>query len=189
MDYDIKLDTLNSKTTELEELKVEAENIYNEFNSSYYSQIHDPEIIGIKNKLKEPIERLKKGHTNSNTWFKNYLKELTELEENLSEFKAPDLPEPVDFKGEFVDLFGKKTMPVIKSNGDIHANAPETTPEITPSGELGNTQASEFYALGDAAYNEWQEYTEDSARGQWIKKVGEIVKNTNTYGIKKSLIV
>ncbi len=57
------------------------------------------------------------------------------------------------------------------------------------SGTIGKTQAKEFYVLGDKAYNEWQEYTEDSARGEWIRKVGAIVKNTNTYGMKKSLII
>ncbi len=54
---------------------------------------------------------------------------------------------------------------------------------------IGNTQAKDFYELGTRAYNEWQEYTENSARGEWIRKVGEIVKNTNTYGMKKSLII
>ncbi len=57
------------------------------------------------------------------------------------------------------------------------------------SSTLGNTQASEFYELGNRAYNEYLPYTEDSARGEWIRKVGAIVKNTNTYGIKKSLII
>ena len=113
MDYDIKIETLSSKTSELEELKVAAENIYNEFNSCYYSQINDAELIGLRNNLKEPIERLKKGHTNSNAWFKNYITELTELEDNISSFSAPNLTKPVEFKGEFVDLFGKKTMPII----------------------------------------------------------------------------
>ena len=60
---------------------------------------------------------------------------------------------------------------------------------VTVSSTPGHTQAKEFYELGDRAYNEWQEYTENSARGEWIKKVGAIVKNTNTFGMKKSLII
>lgn len=75
---------------------------------------------------------------------------------------------------------------VVSSNP---SNTNSTTKTSTTSYPLGNTQASEFYALGDRAYNEWQEYTENSARGEWIKKVGNIVKKTNTYGIKKSLII
>lgn len=70
------------------------------------------------------------------------------------------------------------------SNGNT-----SSTSSTTGSYTLGKTQASDFYALGDKAYNEWQEYTENSARGEWIRKVGEIVKNTNTYGMKKSLII
>lgn len=62
------------------------------------------------------------------------------------------------------------------------------TSSSTPS-TLGHTQAKEFYELGDRAYNEWQEYNESCARAEWIRKVGAIVKNTNTFGMKKSLII
>ena len=51
----------------------------------------------------------------------------------------------------------------------------------------GNTQASEFYTLGDKAYNAYQ--VDDPAIQEWIEKVGKIVQNTNTYGMKKSLII
>ncbi len=104
--------------------------------------------------------------TNANAWYKKYNKEINDLEDKLAAFTA--LKTPTEFNHKFEDLFGKKTMPVIKTDGDIHANA--VSAPSSWSGKLGNTQASEFYALGDAAYNEWQEYTEDSARGQWIKK-------------------
>ena len=68
-------------------------------------------------------------------------------------------------------------------NNNSNSNSTST------SSTLGNTQAKDFYELGDRAYNEYLPYTEDSARGEWIRKVGEIVKNTNTYGMKKSLII
>ena len=51
----------------------------------------------------------------------------------------------------------------------------------------GNTQAKDFYALGDKAYNAY--LADDPAILEWIEKVGKIVQNTNTYGIKKSLIL
>ena len=123
MDYDIKLDTLDSKSTEFETLKSGAEDIYNELNSCYISKIYDSELSGLKTSLKQPVERLKKGYTNSNTWLKNYVKELEELENGLASFSSPNLTAPTEFKGEFIDLFGKKTMPIIKTGGDIHANA------------------------------------------------------------------
>ena len=69
------------------------------------------------------------------------------------------------------------------NNNNSNSNSTNT------SSTLGNTQAKDFYELGDRAYNEYLPYTEDSARGEWIRKVGAIVKNTNTYGMKKSLII
>ncbi len=50
--------------------------------------------------------------------------------------------------------------------------------------KLGNTQAKEFYELGNRAYN-----GDQAAINEWIEKVGKIVQNTNTYGMKKSLII
>jgi murein DD-endopeptidase MepM/ murein hydrolase activator NlpD len=123
MDLIIKLQTLQYKSSELETLKSGAEDIYNEFNSCYLSNISDEEISKIKTKLKEPIERIKKGYTNCNKWFTDYLKEMNELEGNLAAFSGTSLTTPTEFKGEFVDMFGKKTMPIIKTGGDIHANA------------------------------------------------------------------
>ena len=60
------------------------------------------------------------------------------------------------------------------NNNNSNSNSTST------SSTLGNTQAKDFYELGDKAYNEYLPYTEDSARGEWIRKVGAIVKNTNT---------
>ena len=125
MDYDIKVSTLDSKKSELEELKTTSEDVYNELNSCYINSISDPELSSIKTGLKDPVDRLKKGSTNSNTWYTNYLKELNTLEEALAGFSASGLTAPTEFKGEFVDMFGKKTMPIIKTGGDIHANYKE----------------------------------------------------------------
>ncbi len=69
------------------------------------------------------------------------------------------------------------------------ANNSSNSSSNSSSGTIGHTQAKDFYELGTRANNEYLPYTEDSARGEWIRKVGEIVKNTNTYGMKKSLII
>ena len=122
MEYDIKLNTLESKSSELGEIKTASEDIYNEFNSCYLSTISDAELSKIKTSLKQPIERVKKGSTNSNTWYTNYIKELNALEDSLASFSG-NLTAPTEFSGEFVDMFGKRTMPIIKTDGDIHANA------------------------------------------------------------------
>ncbi len=123
MDYDILLATLSSGSSELEGHKTSAEDIYNEFNSCYISSIKDPELSNISTNLKNPVERLKKGFTNSNTWLKNYITELNSLEDSLAGFSGSSLTAPTEFKGEFVDMFGQKTMPIIKTGGNIHANA------------------------------------------------------------------
>ena len=114
MDYDIKIDTLSSKQSEFETLKSDAEDIYNEFNSCYLSNLSS-ELSSLSTNIKKPIERLKKGYTNSNTWLKNYVKELGELEDIIASFTGTNLTVPTEFKGEFIDLFGKKTLPLLKT--------------------------------------------------------------------------
>ncbi len=178
MDYDIKVDNLTSKTAEVDELKTKCEDVYNEFNSCYISSINDPELSSLPKNMKTPIDRLKNGMTNSATWYKNYLEETNAVEDSLSSFDGKSLTSPSEFSGEFVDMFGKRTMPIIKTGGDIHANAKEF------GGVVGDTQAKEFYDLGDRAYN-----GDKKAMEEWIELVGKIVKNTNTYGMKKSLII
>ena len=131
MDYDIKLDTLNTKSTDFETMKASVEDIYNEFNSCYLNNINDATISSLKTKIKTNIDRLKKGYTNSNTWIKKYLKELTDLEDKLAAFEGGNLETPKEFSGEFVDLFGKKTMPILQTNGDVHANATNTTANMS----------------------------------------------------------
>ncbi len=115
MDYSINLDTMNTKQSELDSIKTKAEDIYNEFNSSYLNQLASTEIRLITAKLRQPVERLKKGVTNSNTWYKKYLTELTALEDSLSSFSASNLDKPKIFSDKFTDLFSKKAMPLLKT--------------------------------------------------------------------------
>ena len=108
MDYIITLDKLSSNQTEIETIKSGAEDIYNEFNSCYLSQISDAEISKIKNSIKSSVERLKKGSTNSNTWYNNYLSETNTLEDSIASITAEGLTTIEEFKGQFIDMFGKK---------------------------------------------------------------------------------
>ena len=127
MDFKAVLNTLESKSSELETLKSGAEDIYNEFNSCYISSMNCSELSKLKTNIKTPVERLKKGYTKSNTWLQKYTKELSALEDSLAAFSGGSLTSPTEFKGEFVDMFGKVTMPIIKTGGDIHANASAAT--------------------------------------------------------------
>ena len=137
MDYIITLDKLSSNQTEIETIKSGAEDIYNEFNSCYLSQISDAEISKIKNSIKSSVERLKKGSTNSNTWYNNYLSETNTLEDSIASITAEGLTTIEEFKGQFIDMFGKKTMPVIQTSGDIHANS-----EFKGTGALSSSQVA-----------------------------------------------
>ena len=155
MDYEINLGTLISKASELGELKTSAEDIYNEFNSCYLNQLASTEIILITANLRQSVKRLKEGVTNSNTWYTNYTKELSELEESLAAFSASGLTPPTEFKSEFVDMFGKVTMPIIKTGGDIHANA-------SPINRISNMTIKEaLEKYGDEYDNAYKKYASD----------------------------
>ena len=122
-DLIIDLTSLDGKKSEFVALKAEAENIYNEFNSCYLSNISDGELSKIKNNVKPTVERIKKSFTNCNTWFSNLISDFTSLESNLAGFSGSSLTSPTEFGGEFIDMFGKRTMPVIKTGGDTSINA------------------------------------------------------------------
>ena len=122
MDYDILIEKISSSSNELETYKTNAEDIYNEFNSSYLGTINDKELSKITSNIKPTVERIKNGVSNSNSWLKNYISELSALEDSLASF-SNNLTAPTEFTSEFVDMFGKRTMPIIKTDGDTHANA------------------------------------------------------------------
>ncbi len=71
-----------------------------------------------------------------------------------------------------------------KKKREAEQKAEEERLKKLEEAKLGNTQAKEFYELGDKAYN-----GDQAAINEWIEKVGKIVQNTNTYGMKKSLII
>ena len=154
MDYDIKLDSLNNKATDFESMKAAVEDIYNEFNSCYLNNINDSTISSLKTKIKTNIDRLKKGYTNSNSWIKKYIQELNTLEDKLSSFESDNLTAPTEFNGEFVDLYGKKTMPVLQTNGDVHANSTSSLPADMDEKKkefIGDVDDASQYTLADNA--------------------------------------
>ena len=140
MDYQIELSTLESKQSELESLKIKAEDIFNEFNSGYLNQLSGTEISSLSAKVKQPVERLKKGFTNSNNWYKKYVKELNALEESLSSFSGTSMETPKVFSAKFEDLFSKQAMGILKTGAVTKKETPEvpmeTVTETGPSGVL-----------------------------------------------------
>lgn len=127
MDYLIDLTTIASSVTKLDEIKSKSDTIKSNYDGSYINKLSGTEISSVANKLKQGIERLNKGYTNSSTWFNKYKTDINTLEDNLSNLKTDNLKEPTEFKGEFIDLFGKRTIPAIQTNGDPEFNSRQIT--------------------------------------------------------------
>jgi len=122
MDYEIDLSTLNNKKTNLNTLKKDSEDAYSEFNSNF-SGLSGTELGAMYTSLEASVQRLKTGGANSKSWFEEYITAITNLEEELAALDSVNLAEINEFKGKFEDMFGRVTMPVLKTGGDIHALA------------------------------------------------------------------
>ena len=123
MDYEIDLPSLNSKKSELEGMKTTISNIESNYNGGYIKQLGSTEISSLVAKTTKGFERLTKGYNNSNDWFQRYVTEMDQLENNLSNFTSDTLTSPTVFKGEFMDIFTKVTIPAIKTDGDSKYNS------------------------------------------------------------------
>lgn len=139
MDYEIDLPSLSSKKTELEGMKTTIKNIESNYSSGYINQLSSTEISSLVTKSSKAFERLTKGYNNTSDWLGRYVKEFTQLENNLSNFKSDSLTAPTVFKGEFMDIFSKITIPAIQNGGDPKCNSDlgpgEGMYEITINGE------------------------------------------------------
>ncbi len=120
-DYEIHVDTLQAKTNTLSELKGNAEKAADVYDGSSIKQAKEG-YNKVAAKITKNIGRLKNGFTNSDSWFTSYLNDLNALEASLASFSADGLKTPIEFKGTFEDIFGKVTMPAIKTGGDPNCN-------------------------------------------------------------------
>jgi hypothetical protein len=120
-DYIIDLPALSDKSSSLDGLKGEIEQVIEWYNSS--SLLSTSEGIDVvTSKIKSNMIRVSTGYNNSNEWFGNYNAELTALEESLAGLSSENLAEPIEFTATFEDIFGKVTMPAIKTGGDPICN-------------------------------------------------------------------
>lgn len=122
MDYEINITSLNSKLSDLEKLKNDVDNIYNIFNSSYINTMNSSELSSIKSNISQSITRLKNSYVNSINWLNNYINDLNTLEDSLANFNATNINEILEFKGEFVNIFSKVTIPALRVKGKISTN-------------------------------------------------------------------
>ena len=120
-DYQIQLPTLNAKSRLFNGMKGKTDKNVETYNASSIKKAPSA-ISNVAAKITQNMERLKRGYTNSDSWLASYVSELTELEGNLANFASSSLTAPIEFKGQFEDIFGKVTMPAIKTGGDPNCN-------------------------------------------------------------------
>ena len=144
MNYEILLSSLESKTSEFESLQTNMNSFYEEGNNML-SSMNGTELSNLYNVIHQSMERLKNGYNNCNTWLSEYVSDLNALESSLASFTSKNIESPVEFKGEFIDLFGKKVIPTLKTGGDKDANQ-----ELGELG-LGGLSSSELEAVLSAA--------------------------------------
>ena len=113
-DFNIKLDSLNSKNSSLESMVSKISQIKQTFDSTSLKS-SKPAYSTVANRIKNNMNRLTRGYTNSKSWFTSYISELESLESSLASFSCSSLTTPLEFKGEFEDIFGKITMPCLKT--------------------------------------------------------------------------
>ncbi len=109
MDYIINQEQLNTKKIELNTMKTNVVQLTKDISSGYLSKVKGTEISSIINKIMSSSERLQKGYNNSSNWLDRYITEINNLEDKLCNIKA------TEFKSEFIDLFSKQTMPILKT--------------------------------------------------------------------------
>ena len=120
-DFEIKLDTLQAKKNTLSSSKTKVEKIVESYNSSTIKKASSA-INKVSAKITKNMGRLSTGYTNSVSWLTDYLSELNSLEASLASFSVDTMTQIKKFKGSFEDIFGKVTMPAIKTGGDPNCN-------------------------------------------------------------------
>ncbi len=133
MNYEILLSVLQGKSSEFESLKSTARNFTEECKSSL-NNLSGTEINSIYNNLISSTDRLNNGYDKCNTWLSDYLNGLNTLESSLANFNSKNIDAPIEFNGEFIDMFGKKVIPTLKEGGDKESNI--------DLGKLGNSGLS-----------------------------------------------
>ncbi len=121
MDYEIMVSSLQGKESEFEGLVTSSSSFADEGISNLNS-MSGTEIGNLYSQIESSFQRLKNGYLNCQNWFASYLSDLNSLESSLASFSSNHIDAPVVFSGEFVDLFGKKVIPTLKSGGDKEAN-------------------------------------------------------------------
>ena len=116
-DYEIDVSSLNGKKGTLEGLKSNASQTKQKYDGSTIKAAKSG-YNNVANKITKNMNRLRNGFQNSNNWYVSYLSDLEALESSLTGFSCANLTAPTEFKGKFEDIFGKITMPCLKTGAE-----------------------------------------------------------------------
>ncbi len=120
-DLIIDIGAISGKSSFLSDYSNKASTIYDTFKSGAIGKAKSP-ISGLSGIVDKPLTRYKNGFSNSSEWLTSYVSGIESLESSLASFKGQSVTTPIAFNGKFEDLFGRVTMPVLKTNGDKMAN-------------------------------------------------------------------
>ena len=121
-DFEIEVPTLESSNETFGTMKENINTINEGYSGTAIKEAKDG-YDNVASKITNNMERLTNGYNNSSTWFTDYLSELNTLEESLAAFTNTSLDLPIEFSGTFEDIFGKITMPALKTGGDPNCNS------------------------------------------------------------------
>ncbi len=117
-DYLIDIDSLNGKNKNLTSMAEKATKVSDSYSSSTIKAAKSG-YNNVAAKITKNINRLSKGFNNSSEWLTGYLTDIEALENGLASFSNDTLAEPIEFKYQFEDLFGKVTMPYLKTGAEV----------------------------------------------------------------------
>ena len=120
-DYEIEVETLNTKKTSLISLVDKTAKLTEVYDASTLKTGKEG-YDNVAADIASNMARLNNGYTNSSNWFSDYLSELATLEASLASLEHANIAKIKKFKGQFEDIFGKVTMPAIKTGGDPNCN-------------------------------------------------------------------
>ncbi len=163
-DYIINIENLESKCVDLNGLNSTISQAYKSFSSSNLNMLSTTEIAFLGNRISGTIKRLKNGHNNSYSWLNKYLEELTTLEANLTKSENDEL---VEFNGTFEDIFGKVTIPSLKTGADESANAAKFFAGLSGDGTVLVDILNNEYIVADTP-GELIDYYNNVIRGKGL---------------------
>jgi hypothetical protein len=176
MDLEIEIDTLSNKKTEFTGMSANISQIHSDFSNSYLNKISNSEISTIITKIKQSTDRLKKGYENSNSWLSRYVTDVTKVEDDLANFESEGIDKPTEFKSEFIDIFSKNIIPILKTGYKDPNGLPADISEAKKAFIGGPVDDASQYTIDPNFYNMTKHMRLfDNTTGKEIADRGELI--------------